>query len=91
MRRCFSTEPAAPRVVPNAEKKMDGGGVMEESFVAHSEVSAVTRGLSLKSLVEGSRREREEMLLIEGRDRRVERICEPTRPVEPTTAVEVIL
>jgi len=72
-----STPPAASRVVPRAEKKMLGGGVTEESFEAHSEVSAVTSECNFGSVEVGSRRAREWTEVIEGRERRAERRWEP--------------
>ena len=56
---------------------MLGGGVMEESFEAHSEVSAVTSECSFGSVEVGSRRAREWTEVIEGRERRAERRWEP--------------
>jgi len=70
---------------------MLGVGVTELSLEAHSEVSGVIREWSFGSVEVGSRRVREWTEVIEGRERRADRRREPTRPVEPTTAVEVIL
>jgi len=70
---------------------MEGGGVMVENWVGHSELSVETRGWSFASVEEGARREMEWMEEMEGRDRRVESMLAPTRPVEPMIAVDVIV
>jgi len=78
IRRWFATLPAAPRVVPRAEKKIEEGGVMEESLEDHWALSASVRAWSLESVaVVGARREMEWMEVIEGRERRVERMWLP--------------
>ena len=41
MLRCFSTDPACPRVVPKAEKKIFGGGVMFVKVGTHVPVSVL--------------------------------------------------
>lgn len=67
-------------MVPSAEKNIGGVGVTSEILVAHFEESASSRRLSLVvfSAVElGERRARREMLEMEGRLRRVERMFEP--------------
>lgn len=63
--------------MPRAEKKMLGGGVMEESLGAHWVLSASMRGWSFVSALEGARRQMVCTLEMEGRERRVERMCEP--------------
>jgi len=63
---------------------------MEESWEGHCALSVEMRGWSLASVLVGWRRARAWTEVMEGRERRIERMCEPTRPVEPTTAVEVI-
>lgn len=78
-------------MVPRAEKRIDGVGEMVVSWVGHWEVSVPTRGWSFGSVEVGARREMEWMAETEGRERRVERMCEPTRPVDPTIAVDVIV
>lgn len=77
MARWASTEPAAPRVVPSPEKNMEGGGAMEDSWVAHCEDSVEISGLSFGSLEAGARRESVWTADMEGRERSVERMCEP--------------
>jgi hypothetical protein len=52
--------------VPRALRKMLGGGVIEESWVDHWEVSVDTRGWSFGLVLAGSRRESECTLVIEG-------------------------
>jgi hypothetical protein len=56
MRRCFSKEPAAPLVVPRAERKMEGWGEMEDSFGDHWEWLASVRGWNLVVSVVGGAR-----------------------------------
>jgi hypothetical protein len=63
--------------VPRALKKIEGGGVMDESLEDHVVLSASVTGWSLRSVVAGARREMEWMEEIEGRERRVERMWEP--------------
>ncbi len=75
--RWASTLPDAPRVVPNALKNMLGGGEREARVAGHCELSVETRACSLASADVGARREKECTEEIEGRERRVERICEP--------------
>jgi hypothetical protein len=58
---------------------MEGGGERELSFSGHFEESASTRGLSFASWWAGARREMEETDVIEGRERRVDRMLEPCR------------
>jgi len=58
---------------------MLGGGVMEESWVDHLDVSVNTRAWSFGLVLTGWRRDKEWTLLIEGWDRSVERMCEPCR------------
>jgi len=52
-------DPAAPLVVPNAEKRIEGRGVIEESWVGHWDVSVLTSGWSFGSVEVGARREME--------------------------------
>ena len=75
--RWFSTPPAAARVVPRPEKKIEGVGVIEESLEGHSELSFEIMACSFASVVGGSRRPRAWTLDMEGRVRRVLRMCEP--------------
>ena len=56
---------------------MLGGGVMEESWEAHSEVLGVIRECSFGSLEVGSRRAREWTEVTEGRESSASRIWEP--------------
>lgn len=77
----FSKPPAAARVVPKAEKNIEGGGVREESWEAHREVSASTMVVSLAGgaaeAAGGVRLVIESMREMEGCARRVLRIWEP--------------
>ncbi len=52
-------EPAAALVVPRAEKKIEGVGVMALRLLAQEEKSVDIKGWSLGSVEEGARRERE--------------------------------
>lgn len=80
--------PAAARVVPRAEMTVWGGGVREASLLAHWVVSASTVAWRLPPLDFGARREMVWMVWDElVGERRVDRICEPTRPVHPKIAV----
>lgn len=74
MRRWAAREPAADLVVPRAEMKREGVGVMEVKLVGHWVVSDEVRGWSLGSVVGGARRESEEIVVIEGWARRVVRM-----------------
>lgn len=56
---------------------MLGGGVIEENWAGHCEVSAETRGCSLLSVEVGARRDIECIEEMEGRERRVERMLAP--------------
>ncbi len=56
---------------------MLGGGLMEESWVDHCDVSVDTRALSFGFVLAGWLRESEWTLVIEGSERSVERICAP--------------
>lgn len=93
--RCASILPAWAFVVPRAEKKILGEGVMEERREDQVFVSSDMRGWSLGEEVAagswGLRREREWMVEMEGCESSVLRIWEPTRPVLPTIEVEVIV
>lgn len=53
-------------MVPRAEKKIEGMGVMALRLLAQEEESVDIKGWSLDSVDEGARRERELMLDIEG-------------------------
>lgn len=57
MRRWAAKEPACARVVPRAEMKSEGVGVMDVSFSDQLEVSGETKGWSFASCDLGSRRE----------------------------------
>lgn len=77
MRRWAVVEPAAARVVPREERKIEGGGVMEESWVGQIEESVEVRAWSLGEVEAGARRASVWTEEMEGRARRVERMCEP--------------
>lgn len=53
--------------------------MMEENWIGHWEVSAETRGWSFVSVEVGARREMEWMEVMEGSERRVERMFAPCR------------
>lgn len=57
MRYCAAKEPAWARVVPRAEKNIEGEELKEVSCVDQVEVSVETRGWSLASFDLGSRRD----------------------------------
>lgn len=81
--------PACLRVVPRAEKTVEGRGEREASLAVHWVVSGSMMALSLGPVDLGARRE---MVWIadgegDGEERRVVRMWEPTRPVEPKMAV----
>jgi len=64
-------------VVPRAEKKIGGGGVMVERLEGQALLSLEIIGWSFGEAEEGSRRARVWMLEIGERERRVLRMWEP--------------
>lgn len=68
--------------MPRAEKKIEGGDVMEDSWEAQVDESLDVKGCSLGEEVLSSRRERAWTEEMEGRERRVERMNEPWRVCE---------
>ena len=56
---------------------MEGVGVIEESMEGHSELSLEIMACSFASVAGGSRRAREWTLDMEGKERRMSRMCEP--------------
>jgi hypothetical protein len=72
----LSKPPAAARVVARAEKKSWGGGLTEERWAGHFEVSASMKEVSfaVAGAFEGWRRARMSMAVTAGRDMRVFRI-----------------
>lgn len=69
--------PAAARVVPRALKKIEGWGVRDVRLGDHFVESASTIELSFVDVELGARRVIDVMLVISGRDERVDRILEP--------------
>lgn len=79
MLRWAARLPAWARVVPRAERKMEGGGERVERWVGQVEVSVEVTGWILEcgSGVDGARRARAVTVVMEERFRRVERIWDP--------------
>lgn len=77
--------PAAVRVVPRAEMTVLGGGASEEREEVQRSVLDSMMGVRVGPGVLGGRRE----IVVTGteEERRVERMWEPTRPVEPIRSV----
>ena len=80
--------PAAARVVPTEEMTVLGAGVREASLLAQRAVSGSIVAWRFGPVDLGARREMVWMVVDEPGARRVERMCEPTRPVQPKMAVE---
>jgi len=83
--------PACCRVVPSAENTVIGAGLMAESLAAHVVVSESMSAWSLAPVDLGARREIVCTPTTPSLARSVERMCEPTRPVDPmTAAVDIV-
>lgn len=75
--RWAATLPACERVVPRAEKRIEGVGMMELSCEGHCALSVEVRACSLGAVLAGARRARVCTAEMEECERRVERMCEP--------------
>ena len=74
-------------MVPTEEMTVLGGGVSEASLLAHWVVSGSIVAWRLGPVALGARREMVWIVVDEPGARRVERMCEPTRPVQPKMVV----
>lgn len=73
----MSAPPAAARVVPRPEKKIEGAGVAAETVDGHFDVSSSTMGRRDAPVAVGARRHRLCTVSIVGRERSVERMLPP--------------